>query len=151
MARAFSDSQIPLLRAALNRLVPPGGDFPGAGDLDLQDHLDRVACPSPRARRMFVDGVRLIALESGRRHGTSFEDLAPADQDTVLQHVETNQRAFWDVLVSEVYQAYYSHPTIIVLLGLEVRPPQPLGHALPSFDAAVTRPTAGRGALYRKP
>jgi len=151
MARAFPDSQIPLLRAALNRLIPPGGDFPGAGDLELLDHLDRVACGSPRARRMFVEGVRLIALESERRYGTSFEELAPADQDTVLQHVEAGQRVFFDAFVSEVYQAYYSHRTIIDLLGLEVRPPQPLGHVLPPFDAAVTRPTAGRRALYRQP
>jgi len=151
MAGAFSVSQIPLLRAALNRIIPPGGDFPGAGDLDLLDHLDRVACASARARRMFVEGVRLIALESERRHGTSFEDLAPAEQDTVLRHVEAGQRAFFEVFVSEVYQAYYSHPTVVVLLGLEVRPPQPLGHALLPFDAAVTRPPAGRGALYRQP
>src|SRR5262245_53434943 len=103
MARAFPDSQIPLLRAALNRLVPPGGDFPGAGDLDLLDHLDRVACASPHARRMFVEGVRLIALESDRRHGTSFADLASAEQDAVLRHVETGQRAFFEAFVSAVY------------------------------------------------
>jgi len=151
MAKAFPDGQIPLLRAALNRLIPPGGDFPGAGDLELLDHLDRVACASPRARRMFVEGVRLMALESGRRHGTAFEDLPPAEQDTVLRHVETSQPAFFEAFVSEVYQAYYSHPAVIALLGLEVRPPQPLGHALPPFDAAVTRPTAGPGALHRQP
>jgi len=151
MAGAFSVTQIQLLKAALNRIIPPGGDFPGAGDLDILDHLDRVACASPRARRMFVEGVRLIALESERRHGTPFADLSPGDQDTVLRHVETNQRAFFEAFVSEVYQAYYSHRVIVALLGLEVRPPQPLGHPLPPFDATVTRPPAGRGALYRQP
>src|SRR5262245_49366836 len=139
MAGAFPDSQRPLLKAVLNRLVPPGGDFPGAGDLDLLDHLDRVACASPAARRMFVEGVRRIASESERRHGQSFEALASGEQDAVLRDVEALQRAFFESLVSHVYQAYYNHPTVIALLGLEARPPQPLGYALPPFDAAVTR------------
>jgi len=151
MARAFSDSQTPLLKAVLNRLVPPGGDFPGAGDLDLLDHLDRVACASPRTRRMFVEGVRQIVLESERRHGRSFEALASGEQDTALRHVEAGQRVFFEALVSHVYQAYYNHATVIALLELEARPPQPLGHPLPPFDAAIMRSTGGRGALYRKP
>ena len=152
MARAFSDSQIPLLKAALNRIIPSGGDFPGGGDLDLLDHLDRVACRTPRARRMFVEGLRQIVLESERRYGKPFEDLATsAEQDAVLRHVETGQRAFFDAFVSEVYQAYYSQPTIVTLLGLEARPPQPLGHALPPFDATITRPAGGRAPLYRQP
>lgn len=151
MGRAFSDSQIPMLKAALNRLVPPGGDFPGAGDLDLLDHVDRVACGSPRARRMFVEGVRQIVLESERRHGQSFEALASREQDAVLRHVEAGQRAFFEALVSHVYQAYYNHPTIIALLELEARPPQPLGHALAPFDAAIIRSAGARAPLYRKP
>jgi hypothetical protein len=151
MARAFSDSQTPLLKAVLNRLVPPGGDFPGAGELDLLDHLDRVACASPAARRTFVEGVRQIALESERRHGQSFEALASGEQDAVLRQVEADQRVFFEALVSQVYQAYYNHPTIIALLELEARPPQPLGHALPPFDAAIMRSTSGRAALYRRP
>jgi hypothetical protein len=149
--KAVPVSQVSMLMAVLNRLIPPGGDFPGAGDLDLLDHLDRVACASPRARRLFVEGVRQIALESEGRHGNPFEGLAAAEQDAVLRHVETGQRTFFKALVSEVYQAYYSHPAIITLLGLEARPPQPLGHALPPFDAAIIRSTGERRALYRQP
>jgi hypothetical protein len=151
MARTVSDSQVPLLKAAMNRLIPPGGHFPGAGELDLLDHLDRVACASPAARRTFVEGVRQIALESERRHGQSFEALASGEQDAVLRHVEAGQRAFFEALVSQVYQAYYNHPTVIALLGLEARPPQPLGHALAPFDAAIMRAPGERPALYRKP
>lgn len=151
MPRAFSGFQVPLLKAALNRLVPPGGDFPGAGDLDLLDHLDRVACTTPSTRRMFVEGVRQIALESERRHGQSFENLASGDQDVVLRQVEAGQGAFFEAFVSTVYQAYYNDSAVIALLGLEARPPQPLGHALPPFDAAIMRSTAGRAAIYRKP
>jgi hypothetical protein len=151
MAKAFPASQFPLLKAVLNRLIPPGGDFPGAGDLDLVDHLDRVAAASPVARRMFVEGLRQISFGGVRRNAKAFEDLAPAEQDAVLRNVEGDHRAFFEALVSHVYQAYYSHPTVIRLLGLEARPPQPLGHALPLFDPAITHPMSKRETLYRQP
>ncbi len=150
MARVFPASQHPLIRAVLNRLIPAGGGFPGAGDLDLLDHLDRAAVSSAGTRRMFVEGVRQIGLESERRHAKGFEDLAVAEQDAVLRNIESERRAFFETLVSHVYQGYYSHPTVIQLLGLEGRPPQPLGHALPPFDAAVTHSMSKRGALYRQ-
>ena len=69
----------------------------------------------------------------------------------MLRHVEGEHRAFFEGLVSHVYQGYYSHPTVIQLLGLEARPPQPLGYTLPPFDAAITRPMSKRGALYQRP
>lgn len=150
MAKTFPASQHPLIRAVLNRLIPADAGFPAAGDLDLIDHLDRAAGSSAGTRRLFVDGMRQIALESEQRHGQGFEDLDAAKQDAVLQHVEREHLAFFEALVRDVYQRYYSHPTVIQLLGMEARPPQPLGHMLPPFDAAVTRTMSKRAALYRQ-
>jgi hypothetical protein len=150
MASVYPASQHPLIRAALNRLVPAGDGFPGAGALDLLDHLDRSASVSGN-RRMFVEGMRQIGLESERRHGKAFEDLSAAEQDAVLGHVESEHRAFFGALVSHVYQGYYSHPAVIRLLGLEARPPQPLGHTIAPFDPGTTRSMSQRSPLYRRP
>ena len=150
MPKALAASQRALLRSALDRLIPAGGGFPGAGDLDdLLDHLDGAAASSPGMRRMFAEGLRQIGIESERRHGRVFEDLDGAAQDAVLRHVEGEHPAFFEALVRHAYQGYYSHPTVVRLLGLEARPPQPLGHACPAFDAAITRSMSQRGALYR--
>jgi hypothetical protein len=150
MARVFPASQHPLIRAVLNRLIPAGGGFPGAGDLDLLEHLDRAACASAATQRVFVEGMRHSAIESERRHGRAFEDLAAAEQDAVLRYVEREHPAFFGALVSHVYQGYYSEPAVIALLGLEARPPQPQGHALSPFDVARARAMGQRGALYRQ-
>ena len=151
MAGVFLASQHPMIRAVLNRLVPPTDGFPGAGELDLLDHLDRAASASAVTRRTFVEGVRRIGLESERRHAAAFEELSPAAQDEVLRHVEGEQRSFFEALVTHTYLGYYSHPSVIRLLGLEARPPQPLGHTLPPFDPTIVRPTSQRGPLYRQP
>lgn len=100
-------------------------------------------------RRTFAEGLRQIGIESERRHGRVFEDLDGAAQDAVLRLVEGERPVFFESLVRHVYQGYYSHPAVIRLLGLEARPPQPLGHALPAFDVAITRSMSRRGALYR--
>jgi hypothetical protein len=150
MARVFPASQHPLIRAVLNRLIPAEGGFPGAGDLDLLDHLDRAACTSAETQRAFVEGMRQIGIESGRRYARDFEALAAPEQDAVLGRVEGGHRAFFAALVSQVYQGYYSHPAVVPLLGLEARPPQPQGHTLPPFDVARTRAMSERGALYRQ-
>ena len=151
MAGVFPASQHPRIRAVLNRLVPAGGGFPGAGDLDLLDYLDEAASSSAATRRTFVEGMRWIGLESERRHGAAFEALPAAAQDAVLRHVEAERRAFFEALVTHAYLGYYSHPSVIRLLGLEARPPQPLGHTLPPFDPALVHPMSQRGPLYRRP
>jgi len=151
MPSVFPASQHAVIKAILNRLVPAGAGFPGAGDLDLLVHLERAAGSSPAARRMFVHGVRQIGLESERRHARIFEDLAADDQDAVLRHVESQHPTFFEALVTHVYLGYYSHPAVIERLGLEARPPQPLGHVLPPFDPAITRSMSQRGPLYRQP
>ena len=150
MPSVFPASQHPMIRTVLNRLVPAGSGFPGAGDLDLLDHLDRAANASASSRRMFVEGFQRIALESESRHARVFEELSGSEQDSVLRHVESERRAFFEALVSRVYESYYSHPDVIRLLGLEARPPQPLGHTLPPFDSSVTRSMGQRGPLYRQ-
>ena len=99
---------------------------------------------------MFVEGIRQVRLESERRHARAFEELAGAEKDAVLRHVEGASPRFFEALVSQVYQGYYSHPTVVRLLGLEVRPPQPLGHTLPPFDPTLMRSMSQRGALYRQ-
>jgi hypothetical protein len=149
MARVFADSQVPVMRACLNRLIPAEGDFPGAGDLDLVDHLDRVAAASAATRRMFADGVRAIELESEHRHTRAFAELDGPTQDAVLEGVERVHPVFFEALVCAVYGAYYSHAAVIERLGLDVRAPQPLGHALAQFPEAITEAIGKRPPLYR--
>jgi hypothetical protein len=149
MGRVFADAQVAVMRACLNRLIPAEGDFPGAGDLELVDHLDRVAAASTATRRMFAEGVRAIELESERRHTRAFAELDGPAQDAVLEGVERTHPLFFEALVCAVYGAYYSHPAVIEQLGLEVRAPQPLGHALAQFPAAITEAIGKRPAFYR--
>jgi len=151
MTRVLEPGAHGLVRAALNRLIPAGGQFPGAGDIDLIPLLDEAAGASPAAIRMYAEGILQIALESERRYRQRFDELTGAEQEAVLRAIEQAQPAFFETLLRQVYVLYYSHPSVIPLLGLGTEPPQPAGHALTAFDPALTSAMGQRPPLYRRP
>jgi hypothetical protein len=149
-ASFFIDSQRELLRAILNRLIPASGSFPGAGDLGITNYLDKVIARSAELRRLFTQGLAQIEISSRPPSGQGFADLSDQQQDTVLRHVEATNADFFSTLVTHTYSGYYSHPVIIGLLGLEVRPPQPQGYQLEPLDLSLLNAIKQRGPLYRQ-
>jgi hypothetical protein len=150
MPAFFVASQQMLLSAVLNRLIPATDDFPGAGDLGIASYVDMVVGRFADLRRLFAEGLTHIALASQARQGQEFIDLADDHKDAVLRQVETLHPAFFEALVQHTYSGYYSHPTVIRLLGLEARPPQPRGYHLEPLDFTLLDNVKQRGPLYRQ-
>ena len=64
MATFLSADQRALLDRVLDRLIPPSGAMPGAGQAGTADHLDVVAGGSPRLARLFAAGLRSIESDA---------------------------------------------------------------------------------------
>jgi hypothetical protein len=150
MPAFFVASQQTLLSHVLNRLIPATDDFPGAGDLGVASYVDTVVGRSAELRRLFAEGLTHITLTSQSLHGQEFIALAENHKDAVLRQVETLHPAFFEALVQHTYSGYYSHPTVIRLLGLEARPPQPRGYHLEPLDFTLLDNVKQRGSLYRQ-
>jgi len=135
-----------LLRAALNRIIPPRDDaLPGAGDLDVAASIERTLAISASLRRLFLDGLLAITLTSP----APFVGLDPAQQTAVLERVEQRAPAFFVALVEHAYRGYYTHPRVVAAHGAAARPPQPLGHQLPIFDPALLAQQRQRPPFWR--
>jgi hypothetical protein len=150
MPAFFVTAQQTLLSQVLNRLIPATDNFPGAGDLGVVSYVDTVVGRSTELKRLFAQGLMHIALTSQALQGQDFSALAEDQQDAVLRHVETLQPVFFEALVQHTYSGYYSHPTVIRLLGLEARPPQPRGYHLEGLDLTLLDNVKQRGPLYRQ-
>jgi hypothetical protein len=150
MPAFFVVSQQTLLSHVLNRLIPATDDFPGAGDLGIASYVDTVVGRSVELKRLFAEGLTHIAMISQAQQGQEFIDLADDHKDAVLRRVETLYPAFFEALVQHTYSGYYSHPTVIRLLGLEARPPQPRGYHLEPLDLTLLDNVKQRGSLYRQ-
>lgn len=146
----LSEAERALLAAALDRIIPAEGDFPGAGALGVAAPIERTMAISRALRRLFLEGFVQIALASGRhaRDG-EFVTLDADEKDDVLRAVEQSHPAFFEALVEHAYRGYYADPRVHRVIGWESRPPQPLGHELPRFDEALLTRQRVRAPFWR--
>ena len=148
MPRFLSQSQHALITAVLDRLIPPQGEMPGAGEVGTADYLDGIAAGSARIARLFSSGLQDIEIAAARV-GASFEELRGDQQDEVLRSIEVDSPDFFDLLVRHTYNGYYSNPKVVELLGLDPRPPQPRGNRVERGDLSSLQLVVERGQAYR--
>ena len=148
MAMFLSAEQRALLDAVLDRLIPAEGAMPGAGQSGAADYIDGVVGKSARLSRLFGDGLRTIELAASKR-GASFVEMSGEAQDEVLSVIEANESAFFETLLGQAYNGYYSNPEVVAALGLEARPPQPRGHEVEFGDFGALDSVRERGRAYR--
>ncbi len=146
---SFSEEQMALVAKVLDQVVPGRDGFPGAGELGVAQHLDSVASSDPGLGRLFQDGFASIESASCRRHSADFADLADDQKVQVLRTVEAENSQSFAMLVRHTYAGYYSNSKIIELMGLEARPPQPLGFDLDPFDPSMVEKVSERGKIWR--
>jgi Gluconate 2-dehydrogenase subunit 3 len=145
----LDEAQRVLLRAMLNRIVPARSDLAGAGDLDVGASIERTLAASPRLRRLFLDGLREIAITAQHEAGLPFMELESARQTVVMKTIEQRWPAFFIALVEHTYRGYYTLPAVQLAVGFEPRPPQPLGHQLAPFDPALLDQQRQRAPFWR--
>ena len=149
-SRAFlTETQAALLADVLDSIVPGGGGLPGAGELGVASHLDGAVSGSTRLRRVFSEGLAAIEIASSRMFSRAFSGLSEDQRVKVLKWVESEHTHFFHELVRQTYAGYYTRPDIAGLLGLESRPPQPLGYVLKPFDPSMLESVKRRGKIYR--
>ena len=149
MPETFTPGQRELLRLVLNRLVPAGGGFPAAGDLGVGAYLEQVAGATAAVRRLFVEGLRQIAMAGERPQPDGFAALTGDQQDFVLQRMEREQPGFFEILVRQTYSGYYSHATVLRLLAVDA-PPQPRGYHVNPFEPGLTEKVRRSAFTYRR-
>jgi hypothetical protein len=146
----LSEAQATLLADVLDSIVPGGDGLPGAGELGVASHLDGVVSGSTRLRRVFTEGLAAIEIVSSRLFTRAFSDLSEDQRVQVLKRIESEHAAFFRELVRQTYAGYYTRQDVAALLGLEARPPQPLGYILEPFDPSTLENVKGRGKIYRE-
>ena len=146
---SFSEEQAALAAEVLDRIVPGRDGFPGAGELGVAQHVSGVAASNPDLGRLFQDGLASIESASREAHSAAFADLADDQKVEVLRTVEAGSPQFFAMLVRHTYAGYYSDSRVIELLGLEARPPQPLGFDLDPFDPSMVEKVRERGKVWR--
>ena len=148
--RVFVQAQSDLLREVLDRIVPANGDLPGAGKLGVAGHVESAVAASPEMVRLFTQGLTEVEIASHQHHSADFAGLSGEKKDELLRAIESAQPEFFAELVRQTYMGYYSDPRVVALLGMEARPPQPLGYELEPGDLGPLENVRKRGRIYRE-
>ncbi len=149
LPNALSRERLQLLAGVLDAIIPPGegDDLPGAGELGLGEALQRKA---PELVPLLVEGLGALEREMANRQVADFGGLAESDKRSMLEGLGSQQPAFLPALLFQVYTTYYQHPRVLAALGLEARPPYPLGYELEGGDLDLLDPVRKRPPLYRR-
>ncbi len=113
----FSPAQRSLLTEVINRIIPAQDDLPGAGDLGIAASIEETAAGTPQLTRLFNDGLNQIGLAVGKDPAGGFEALPNATKDDLLRTIESGNPAFFDQLVLQTYNGYYSDSKVFELIG----------------------------------
>jgi len=145
--RFLTKEQWALLEAVVARLIPqPDRDEPVPIVPWIDDMLEKNHSPGyryadmPPMREAWRKGLDAIAAEARNRHGKSFGELSPQDQDALLADVQHNrvESRYWDDLpaggfflhhlLKQTVGIYYSHPDAWSEIGFG-GPASPRGYA----------------------
>jgi hypothetical protein len=137
-----------LLTLVLDTLVPAGDGFPAAGAVAL-DHVLAMAAASPDLDRLLAEGLRAVETAGLAGGAAGFAGLGSDGREHVLRRVELSHAEFFEALVRQTYDGYYTHPTVLARLGLDPGPLHPRGHRVESVDLPDLARVTARVAIYR--
>ena len=140
----FSADEERLLVGILDAVVPPSSDgrLPGAGQLDLVEHIARIVRETPMLRPVVEYGLSALAELAAKRPGR--------DLRAVLEEFAAGDQFFMPAFLFLVYSTYYQNPRVLAALGLEARPPHPQGHEMEPIDLTLLDPVRRRDGMFRK-
>jgi hypothetical protein len=148
----FSDDERRALASVLDQIIPESrdGTLPGAGQIGLAAYIEETQRKTPELRPAIDEGLTALGEILGARGAARLEDLDGAQRLEVMNELVAKAPAFVPGLVFHTYVAYYQHARVVEALGLEPRPPHPLGYALESGDLSLLDAVRRRGPIFRE-
>jgi hypothetical protein len=133
------------LRTVASLMIPESAEYrvPGADDTRIQ--ADILAT-------LGRDTMQVVAAldHLARLAGGPLEKLDAARREATAKEFRANGGAPAATLVRVVLQCYYRDDRVLRSLGIELRPPFPLGHVLPDGDWSLLEPVKARPPMLRR-
>lgn len=149
--RGFSEDELETLACVLDHVVPPSDDgrLPGAGKVGVAAVVDEALHRMPEVRGMVAQGLSALDALARSRSSRAFATLPRDQQAELLNELAASEDAFPPILLLHVYNGYYQQGPVLEALGLEPRPPHPLGYEVEANDLRLLERVRRRGRLYR--
>ena len=143
-ASAFDDVQRETLRAIAAAMIPPcrGSGLPGADDPAIIGDILASAGRDTAALIGILDALHSAA-------GGNLDALRSAEPGSVLATFRAVNPVLAGVLELVIAQCYYRDDRVLLIIGMEPRPPFPKGYEIEEGDWSLLDPVRARGRIYR--
>jgi hypothetical protein len=133
------------LRVIAAMIIPESAEYrvPGADDTRIQADILTTLGRDTKQVAAALDHLARLA-------GGPLEKLDAARRERVAKEFRANGGAPAATLVRVVLQCYYRDDRVLRSLGLELRPPFPLGNVLEQGDWSLLEPVKARPAMLRR-
>jgi hypothetical protein len=133
------------LRTIAAMIIPESTEYrvPGADDTRIQAD---ILATLGRDTKQVAAALDLLALLAGG----PLQKLDAARRDVIAAEFRASGGAPAATLVRVVLQCYYRDDRVLRSLGLELRPPFPLGHVLEQGDWSLLDPVKARPPKLRR-
>ncbi len=148
--QVFSPAQRSLLSEVINRIIPTKDKLPGAGELGIAASIEEAAAATPELTRLFNDGLAQIGLAVGRDSAGGFEALSNTAKDDLLRSVETANPVFFDELVLQTYNGYYTNSEVFEQIGYSLPKLAPPGSQPELLDVSLLDQQRKREPFWKK-
>ena len=148
--RIFSPAQRLLLTEVINRIIPAKDSLPGAGDLGIAAYIEDAAAGTPELTRLFNGGLAQINVAAGRDSAEGFEALSNTAKDGILRSMEAANPVFFDQLVLQTYNGYYTNPKVFDLIGYTIPELAPPGSQPELLDVSLLDQQRKREPFWKK-
>jgi len=149
-SRIFDEGQRALVKEVLARIIPAQGKLPDAGDLGVVDFIEAAINGQPHHRRRFIDGLADIEITASRQGSQVFAELPGPAKDATLRAVEASNADFFEELVRQTYNGYYTHPRILDLIGYSPTLSRPQGEPPELLDETLLAKQRQRDPFWKK-
>ena len=142
---ALTPAQRDDLRSVAAMIIPASSEYevPGADDPKIQAD---ILATLGRDTRLVAEALDHLA----RLAGKPLAELDPARREAVAKEFRATGGGAAATLIRVVLQCYYRDDRVLRSLGLELRPPFPLGYPLEQGDWSLLDPVKTRPSMWRR-
>lgn len=138
------------LSAIADAVIPPSDAYgvPGAGDPAIAAGMVEDAGGDPG--RLLGALQALDEMAAATVDGAAFADLEGEALASVVAAFRAERKGEANMIANLATQAYYRDDRVMTALGLEPRPPFPVGYEIRQGDWSLLDPVRRRPRLYRE-
>ncbi|KAB0265468.1 hypothetical protein [Microvirga brassicacearum] len=140
----LSPAEQETLHCVASHMIPPSEELglPGATDPAIFADILRSIGRDLPALRQALHAITEMA-------GGPLAVLSSIEQRALLSRFRSGRPDLAGVVEAVTVRCYYRDDRVMSSVGMEVRPPFPVGFAVPQGDWSLLEPVRSRGKIYR--